>query len=673
MDRASGARGSARRRPARARQPRRIDLKSLLPVVLLAVAALVILGAGSAAAFQATHSGEVYPGIMVGDVQIGGLSKDAAIDKLRPWLGQRASQPLVVRGPGIEKTVSAAELGATFDAAAAVDAAYSVGRTGDPIDRVSAQFHALVGGYQVEAPGLRLDKAKLSAAVAEWAQEIDRPVRDASMKIGSTLTVEVTSSVVGRKLDQAAAVAALEHALATGASSVDLPVTETQPKVVDKDLEDARLKVSKMLSGPVSLEFSGQKWTLSTKDIAAAITIDQMAGTPSPAVTLKDDSLKKLVDTAATAVDQPKINARFDWNGGNLRPLSAGQDGRKVDTTKALALLTSALSSDQRVVQLPVTVDKAVQSNVDPASLGIKEKIISDTTSFYGSVPERAHNIKLAASKLNGVLLAPGDVFSFNNELGPTTLKAGYQLGFGILVQNGQTETVPSVGGGICQVATTLFHNVFWAGYEIDERYPHAYWIRTYGQPPLGMVGLDTTVDPPNLDFQFTNNTNDYLLIQSSSEGSTVTFTLYGTKPTWKVDVAQPVITNVVKPEPGTLIQQEPSWPAGKQVWVDQATDGMDVSIVRKVTDGTNVRTLNVKSHYVAVRNTLAVGPGTVLPTATPTAGPTPTPTPGASTSPAATPAPTAHVAAAPTPPKPQPPAAATAVPSKPSPTPKTH
>ena len=610
---------------------------------------------------------------MVGEVQIGGLTKDAAAARLSPWLGQRASQPLVVQGPDFDKKVNAADLGATFDTAAAVDAAYSIGRTGGPLDRLSAQFHALVGGYQVEAPGLLFDRAKLSAAVAQWAQEIDRPVRDASLKIGTGLTADVTPSVVGRKLDQAAAAAAVEHALATGAPSVDLPITQTQPKVVEKDLEDARLKVSKMLSGPVSLEFGDQKWTLSTKDIAAAISIDQKAGTPSPVVTLKDDSLKKLVDTAATAVDQPKINTRFDWNGGNLKLLSAGHDGRKVDTTKALSLLTSALSGDQRVVQLPTTVDKVVGNDVDPASLGIKEKLISDTTSFYGSVPERAHNIKLAASKLNGVLLAPGDTFSFNNELGPTTLKAGFQLGFGILVQNGQTETVPSVGGGICQVATTLFHDVFWAGYEVDERYPHAYWIRTYGQPPLGMVGLDTTVDPPNLDFQFKNNTDNYLLIQSSSEGSTVTFTLYGTKPTWKVDVNQPVITNVVKPEPGTLIQQEPSWPAGKQVWVDQATDGMDVSIIRKVTDGSNVRTLNVKSHYMAVRNTLAVGPGTPLPAPEPTAGPTPTPAAGASASPTAKPGPTPPAAAAPNTQKPQPTAAATAAPPKPSPTPKSH
>ena len=680
MDKASDGRRAARP-PAREHESRLADFRSPLVAVILAIAALVVIGAGIVVAFQLKHGNEVYPGVMIGNIQIGGLDKDAAAAKLRPWLGQRTTLPIAIRGPEHETTVSPADLGATFDTAAAVDAAYAVGRTGGPLSRLSAQFHALTDGYRVEAPGLVLDRKKLSSVVAQWAGQIDRPVKDATLKINPDLTISVTSSVVGLKLDQAAAVTALEQALASGATSVDLPVTQTQPKVVEKDEEAARVKVAKMFSGPVSLEFEGQSWALSPKEIAAATTIDQKPGPTGAVVRFDDNLLKKLVEKAAAVIDQPKINARFDWNGGNLKLLSPGQDGRKVDTAQAFSLLSSALSSDQRVVGMPVNIQKAAGNNVDPASLGIKEKIISDTTSFYGSVPERAHNIKLAASKLNGTLLAPGDTFSFNQELGPTTLKAGYQLGFGIVVKNGQMETVPSEGGGICQVATTLFHDVFWSGYQIEERYPHAYWIRTYGQPPLGMVGLDTTVDAPSLDFQFMNNTNSYLLIQSSVQGSTVEFSLYGAKPTWKVEVDQPVITNVVKPQPGTAIQEESTWPAGKQVWVDTATDGMDVSIIRRVIDGSDVRTLNVKSHYSPVRNVLAVGAGTVLSTPVPEGSPGPTPTPGAGPVPAgatSAPAPTPTAVAsqpAPTPtaPKSQPAAAATAPPAKPSPTPKSH
>jgi vancomycin resistance protein YoaR len=688
MDRASSAREAARR-PARARQPRQNNLRTPLLAGLLTVAAVLILGGGIAAAlFQIVHGDQIYPGVAVGDVQIGGMTKDAAEAKLRPSLGQRAAQPLSVREPDTEKKVTAADLGATFDSAAAVDAAFSVGRSGNILERLSDQVKAMTGGYQVEAPGLRLDRAKLAAAVSQWALEIDRSVRDSAVKVGDDLTVTVSTSVVGRKLDQAAATSAVERALTTGATSVTLPVAETQPKVVDKDVEAAKQKLTKMLSGPVSLEYQGSRWTLSPKEIAAALSVDQKSGDPAPVVTLNDAPLQKLVGNAGTDVDQAKTNARFDWNGGALKQLSQGQDGRNVDRTKALALLTEAVSSDQRTVTLPVNVDRAAGVSIDPAQLGIKQLIISDTTSFYGSVPERAHNIQLAASRLNGVLLAPGDTFSFNHELGPTTLKAGFQMGFGIVVNNGQMETVPSEGGGICQVATTLFHDVFWAGYQLEERYPHAYWIRTYGQPPLGLMGLDTTVDPPNLDFKFTNNTNNYLLIQSGVQDSTVSFSLYGTKPTWKVEVDQPVVTNVVKPEPGTAIQEEPTWPAGKQVWVDTATDGMDVSIVRRVIDGGDVRTLNVKSRYAPVRNVLAVGAGTQVSAANLMPAPGATAAPATTSAPAAapiegTPAPqgatptrgvtatpggaTAPAAATPTTPKPQPTPAAPA----PSPTPK--
>lgn len=605
-----------------------------------------------AVSFQVAHGNEVYPGVTVGDVEVGGMSKDAAMVKLRPWLGQRASEPIAVRSPERETKVTATELGATFDAAAAVEAAYAVGRTGNILENFGTQLKALSGGYKVEAPGLRLDRAKLASVIAQWGQAIDRPVKDTELKVTPELAVTATPSVIGRKLDQMAAVETMQRALAAGSVSVDLPVAETKPKVNEKDVEEARLKVAKLLSGPASLEFEGQRWTLSPKDISAALTIEQKAGTPAPIVTLKDDPIKKLVEKAGTEVDQLKVNARFDWNGGKLKLLKPGQDGRKVDRDKAVSLLTAAVSGDQRVVGLPVEVDKAA-GNVDPSQLGIKEKIESATTSFVGAVPEKAHNIKTAASRLNGVLVAPGDIFSFNHEMGPTTLKSGFQVGFGIAITNGEMQTVPSVAGGICQVATTLLHTVFNAGYQIEERTPHAYWIQSYGLPPKGMVGLDATVDDPYLDFKFLNNTGNNLLIQADVQDSTLEFSFYGVKPKWKVEIDPPAISNVVKADPEMVRQDEPTWQVGRELWVERATDGMDVSITRRVIDNGDVRTLKLKSHYEPSRNVLMVGTAPA-PTPTPAASGTPAPTKPQPTAPGTTPAPAKPQAtAAPAPAKP--------------------
>src|SRR6202011_4612206 len=139
---------------------------------------------------------------------------------------------------------------------------------------------------------------------------------------------------------------------------------------------------------------------------------------------------------------------------------------------------------------------------------------------------------------LNGVVVPPGGTFSFNKEVGPTTLEAGFQWGFGLTTggQAGGVHTVPSVAGGICQVATTLFQPVFWAGYQLEERYWHLYWIPAYTS--RGVVGLDVTVDgDAGLDFKWTNTTKDYVLIQASADDQNIYFGLYGKKPNWQGQV----------------------------------------------------------------------------------------------------------------------------------------
>lgn len=575
---------------------------------LCAIAAFGLLGVGAAAGLQEVHADTIYPGVRVGDVSVGEMTREKARADLAPRFAERVSRPLLVRGAGTEQGVKLADLGATLDTTATVDAAYAVGRTGGWIDRLTAHVSALTRGYSVEAPVLRIDYPKLEGYLKQRAQEIDTQVRDADLVVGPDLSVQVTPSVVGRRLDLTAAEAVVERAMREGAASLDLPVIQTQPKRVEKDLEKDRVLLSQMYSGPVVLKFEGRRWTLSAKQIAGLVTVEQKVGLVAPVVSLQEEPLRQMVDQIASEVDQPEASARLDWNGGSLKVIRPGQDGRQVDRDKALAALKDAISSDGRVVPLPVAVQKSVGGSLDTGKLGIKELIESSRTPLAG-VPEKIYNIKLAASRLNGVVVPPGEVFSFNKELGPTTLKSGYQIGFGIVSgSNGEAQTVPSVAGGICQVSTTLLQSVFWAGYQIEERYPHLYWIATYGLPPRGMLGLDATVYDPNLDFKFRNNTENYLLIQTKTDGGFLEFDLYGTKPNWKVEVEGPIVTNVTKPDPAVVRQEEPSMPAGTELWVERATDGMDVTIIRRVTQGSDVRTLRIVSPYQPSRNVLMVG-----------------------------------------------------------------
>src|SRR6185437_12252395 len=208
--------------------------------------------------------------------------------------------------------------------------------------------------------------------------------------------------------------------------------------------------------------------------------------------TLNSDSVQAVIDRAATQVLQEAQDARFSLSGGVLTPIRESRPGRALDQTAATQALGAQILAGATSVDLPVTTVPPAISTDDASKLYVGDLIDESTTTFVGSIPEKAHNIGLAASRLNGVVVPPGATFSFNKEVGPTTLEAGFQWGFGLTTgAQGGVHTVPSVAGGICQVATTLFQPVFWGGYQLEERYWHLYWIPAYTSRDV--VGLDAT------------------------------------------------------------------------------------------------------------------------------------------------------------------------------------
>jgi hypothetical protein len=264
-----------------------------------------------------------------------------------------------------------------------------------------------------------------------------------------------------------------------------------------------------------------------------------------------------------------------------------------------------------RTVSLPVSVTKPDVSQDDADKLQIQGAIEVARTSFAGSSPPKQHNIGLATQRLNGVVVPPGKLFSFNKEIGSTSLDAGFKMGWGIANAGGtNVKTVPSVAGGICQVATTLFHTVFWGGYQLEERNYHLYWITGYNSK--GIEGLDATVDEEaGLDFRFINNTDHYLLIQSWVEGGRVVFGLYGTKPDWNIKVQPGERTDVQKASQDQVVEDEPTLPAGQRLAVEGAMDGFKVTNTRTVTrPGEEPRILRLNSVYRSSRNVVLVGTG---------------------------------------------------------------
>jgi vancomycin resistance protein YoaR len=570
---------------------------------LLALAVL----AGGLVGYELLHADRIYPGVEALGVELGGRTAAEAAALLSPYVEAALDAPVtLVAGDRVQTTTWRA-LGSQLSPAALAADALAVGRRGDPLQQLLQRWLAATQRYTVEATA-SLDEAVLAAFLRPLTQAVDRPPRDARLLILPDATIQYTAAQNGRQLDLSTAVAAVQAAYRQRAAAIVLPVRELPPQTPDAFRREARAVAERVLAQPLVLVHGDRQWTVERAELADWLTFEGGPGQPMVA-RLAPEAVTQRVAALAAAIDRPAVNARLDWNGGAPRVIRPARPGQRLDRAATQRLLLERALTDDRTIILPVDeVAPLVTEETIPA-LGLQELIEESRTSFAGAVPEKAHNIRLAAERLHGVVVPPGETFSFNREVGPTTLAAGYQWGFGITSGADGLRTVPAVAGGICQVATTLFQAFFWAGYPVEERHWHLYWIPAYTS--RGVVGLDATVDEEShLDLRIVNTTPHAVLIQAETTADSIAFRLYGTRPDWTVEVAPPEIANRVPPDPTPVVEEDPALPAGRRIVVETAREGFEVTVVRTVTEAHGVRTLRLRSAYQPSRNVTLVGTG---------------------------------------------------------------
>src|SRR6266540_215298 len=578
-------------------------------VWVIATALLIGLFAPLAAIgwYQYEHVGRVFRGVSALGVDLGGMSSQEADRALAARAGELIARPTLIRAGDQQWRTDWGRLGLRLPTAPIIDRAVAVGREGNPLRRLRAQTEALGDGYRVGAEEF-FDESILTQFVQGVAGQIDRPVRNARLELLPDLTFDFTSAQSGRKVDIDESLRRLREAADVGAEVVDLPVVVTEPLTTDDMRLPAKERAERIIASPIGLEFRDRRWTLGRQDLADLLVFSGGPGIPID-VRLDSEALMPRIKAIAAEVAQKPQDARLDWNRGNPRPIRPSLEGRELDAVEAARLIAQRADGAERTIPLPVKVIRPAVDAEMIGQMGIREPIESATTSFVGALPQKQHNIKLAVSRLNGLVVPPRSLFSFNRALGPTALDNGYQIALGITSDGSQARTVPSVAGGICQVATTLFQPVFWAGYQIEERHWHLYWIPAYTS--RGLVGLDVTVDEDSdLDFRFQNNSDTYLLFQARADDSSVTFDLYGTKPDWQVKVDGPTLTDTRPADPTPVIEPVPALPDGERILAESAREGFAASILRTVIENGNQRQLRLQSRYVPSRNVTLVGTG---------------------------------------------------------------
>jgi vancomycin resistance protein YoaR len=235
-------------------------------------------------------------------------------------------------------------------------------------------------------------------------------------------------------------------------------------------------------------------------------------------------------------------------------------------------------------------LEPAVMDDATGEELGITELVHQETSYFYGSDPARVQNIETAAAQFHGLLVPPGVTFSMADALGNISLENGYAEA--LIIYGGQT--IQGVGGGVCQVSTTLFRAAFFAGFPIPERHAHAYRVSYYelrrdGSRDPNLAGLDATVFVPIVDLKFTNDTEHWLLMETyMGQYQSLTWKFYSTKDGRTVDWQTTGATNIV-PAPDPLYRENPELEKGELKKVDYAADGAKIRVTRTVYKGEQV------------------------------------------------------------------------------------
>lgn len=338
---------------------------------------------------------------------------------------------------------------------------------------------------------------------------------------------------------------------------------------------------------------------LSNMSIIAQAYINNIA--LPPAYTYSEEKLDKIITPLKQKTDIQPVDPLFNFENNKVVAFRMGKDGQVVDKdetkNQVLSQFRSAIEIDtprDMTLAVPIRRQPSAVAEEKADKLGIKEAVGTGTSQFQGSIENRIFNISLAATRLNGTLIKPGEVFSFNKAVGDISVFTGYKQA--LVIQNG--KTVPGDGGGVCQVSTTLFRAALDAGLPIVERNPHAYRVGYYEQN--SGPGIDAAIYTPTLDLKFKNDTDKHLLIQTYIDvpNRKLSFTLFGTKDNRKVSIGKPVVLSQTPP-PEPSYQDDPNLPKGEVKQVESAAAGAKVYFTRTVEkDGKTVLNDRFTSNY---------------------------------------------------------------------------
>jgi vancomycin resistance protein YoaR len=575
--------------------------------VLLIGAVIFLLGS------RILYAGKTFPGVQATGVTLVGKTPEEIVSILNERFNYPSEGLIVFRDQHELTLVKPEEAGVSIDISTMADNAFKTGREGNIFHQLGQQFGAWFNGKVIQ-PIIIFDQQEAKDFLTEMAVKIDRPKVEAHLQ-WEGIKVEATPGQIGRRLNIDATLAELYEPISQMIDcQIDLVIDEINPLILDVSSQASLIE--EILSEPLFLHAGEESsWTIEPGELSNMLhfSLIQVDNKAEYQVTLDKNQLMVRLTPLSIELDHPAENARFIFNDETreLDLLRPEVIGRELDIQGTIHAIEQALLSGNHEADLVFQVQEPqVKSEATAEELGITDAVSVVSTYFYDSGSARVHNISTAAAAFHGLLVAPGDTLSMAEILGDISLDTGYAEA---LIIYGDS-TIEGVGGGVCQVSTTLFRTAFFGGYPIVERYPHAYRVGYYEQGPNSPgPGLDATVFIPIVDFKFTNDRSSWLLLETYIYGNQLLWKFYSAPDGREVEWSKKESNKIEAPEP--LYKENPDLPKGKIRQIEWEADGLDVIVERTVVRENEILYEDrFVTNYQPWRAVFEYGPGTKLP-----------------------------------------------------------
>lgn len=560
----------------------RMRSRSFALSVFGGVFVLSLLALGALYATNAQQ--EAVRGVSVAGMELANTSYDDAHARLRERVDAFYAQEITFRAGSTTRSSIPSFTGMDVLLAETLDTAYGVGREGSLPDRLWQQVRAALLGRDVPLEVV-FDEREFERFVTNTFGPLHTPAQNASYAYNTAVGgFDFVAPQEGTVIDLQKLQDDLRQRARTFSSDeVDVHRVDQKPIVAEVGAEEARARAEAVVERGFRLSAQDNSWRVDEEDIASWIVFEPQQVDESSYrlnVAFSADAISSYLAELAPGLNTPARDAQFRIIDGRVQAFQLERPGYQLRLDESTQAVLDALGADEAHARLLFDVTEPAITSENIENLNINALLGQGESDFAGSPANRVHNIKVGASKYQGLILAPGEEFSFNENLGEVDASTGY-LPELVIKDN---QTIPEYGGGICQVSTTLFRAAVYAGLDITARQNHSYVVRYYGTP-----GFDATIYPPFPDMRFVNNTPGHILIQYRIVGTKLFFEIYGQDDGRSVEVVGPVLYD----------QQENG---AVKAWVKQTVTNAEGAIMEEQTFYSNYRS---SENYPVNRNPL--------------------------------------------------------------------